>query len=367
MEEMLKTKTDLLYFDHLNPRLVEFAIDATTSEDYILNTLWNNMAVDEIVQSIISNGFFQNEALLIVEEDGKNIVIEGNRRLAAVKAILHPEKVKGMAKYADKITDELKEHLQELPVIKRETRKASWGYIGFKHVNGPAKWGSYAKAQYIATVHDEFGISLPEISKQIGDNNQTVLKLYQGLMVIKQAEAKTDFKRDDIPSKRLYFSHLYTGLQTQGFQRYLGLSSTPKETTSPVPDDKLENLERVMFWLFGSKKKGIDPIIESQNPDLGNLANVLKSELATMTLEARNDLDEAYEVSVGASKVFMKSLLDAKSDLQKAYANVAGYEGQEDLIRTAGTIYKLAENLYLTMKSIMDKKSGAEEILTEAE
>ena len=122
-----------------------------------------------------------------------------------------------------------------------------------------------------------------------------------------------------------------------------------------------------MFWLLGSKKQGIDPIIESQNPDLGNLANVLKSELATMTLEARNDLDEAYEVSVGASKVFMKSLLDAKSDLQKAYANVAGYEGQEDLIRTAGTIYKLAENLYLTMKSIMDKKSGAEEILTEAE
>ena len=365
MEEMLKIKTDSLFFDHLNPRLVEFAINANTSEDFILNTLWSNMAVDEIVQSIISNGFFQNEALLRVEEDGKNIVVEGNRRLAAVKAILYPEKVKGMAKYADKITEAVRNQIVELPVIKRDTRKASWGYIGFKHVNGPAKWGSYAKAQYIATVHDDFGISLPEISKQIGDNNQTVLKLYQGLMVIKQAEAKTDFKRDDIPSKRLYFSHLYTGLQSQGFQKYLGLGSTPKETTSPVPEDKLENLERVMFWLFGSKKKNINPIIESQNPDLGNLANVLKNELATMTLEARNDLDEAYEVSLGASKVFVKCLLDAKSDLQKAYANVAGYEGEEDLLRTSGTIYKLAENLYQTMKSIMDKKNGTVKILTE--
>ena len=365
MEEILKIKTDSLFFDHLNPRLVEFAIDAKTSEDFILNMLWSNMAVDEIVQSIISNGFFQNEALLIVEEDGKNIVVEGNRRLAAVKAILYPEKVKGMAKYVEKITETVRNQIIELPVIKRDTRKASWGYIGFKHVNGPAKWGSYAKAQYIATVHDDFGISLPEISKQIGDNNQTVLKLYQGLMVIKQAEAKTDFKRDDIPSKRLYFSHLYTGLQSQGFQKYLGLGSTPKETTSPVPEDKLENLERVMFWLFGSKKKNISPIIESQNPDLGNLANVLKNELATMTLEARNDLDEAYQVSLGASKVFVKCLLDAKSDLQKAYANVAGYEGQEDLLRTSGTIYKLAENLYQTMRSIMDKKNGTVKILTE--
>lgn len=365
MDNMLKIRTDLLLFDHLNPRLVEFAIDTNTSEDFILNILWNNMAVDEIVQSIISNGFFQNEALLIVEEEGKNIVVEGNRRLAAVKAILNPEKVKGMAKYADQISEEIKSQVFELPVIKRDTRKASWGYIGFKHVNGPAKWGSYAKAQYIATVHDEFGISLPEISKQIGDNNQTVLKLYQGLMVIKQAEARTDFKRDDIPSKRLYFSHLYTGLQTQGFQKYLGLGTTPKETTSPVPEEKLENLERVMFWLFGSKKKNIDPIIESQNPDLGNLANVLKNDLATMTLEARNDLDEAYEVSLGASKVFVRCILDAKSDLQKAYANVAGYDGEEDLLKTAGTIFKLAENLYQTMKSIMDKKNNSEEILTE--
>ena len=191
MDNMLKIRTDLLLFDHLNPRLVEFAIDTNTSEDFILNILWNNMAVDEIVQSIISNGFFQNEALLIVEEEGKNIVVgshgtalstiiivvEGNRRLAAAKAILNPEKVKGMAKYADQISEEIKAQVFELPVIKRDTRKASWGYIGFKHVNGPAKWGSYAKAQYIATVHDEFGISLPEISKQIGDNNQTVLKL----------------------------------------------------------------------------------------------------------------------------------------------------------------------------------------------
>lgn len=367
METIIQKKSpDVLYFDYENPRLVEFAINSNTSEDEILNILWSEMAVDEIVQSIISNGYFQNEALIAVEEEGKLIVIEGNRRLAAVKAILHPDKVKGMAKYLPGINSTISSSLQELPVVIREKRKDAWGYIGFKHVNGPAKWGSYSKAQYIATVHNEYGVSLNDISRQIGDNNQTVLKLYQGLMVIEQAESRTDFKRDDVQAKRLYFSHLYTGLQSQGFQKYLGLTSQPKDSPNPVPEDKIDNLERVMFWLFGSRRKGIEPLIISQNPDLGYLSSVLKSDLATRTLEAKNNLEEAYEVCVGASKVFINCLIDAKSALQKSYANIAGYDGELDLLKTSGTIFKLAESLYNTMTSIREKRDiRNEEILTE--
>ena len=48
------------------------------------------------------------------------------------------------------------EKLRELPVI-ITTRKDSWRYLGFKHVNGPATWGSYAKAQYIAYVYNNYG------------------------------------------------------------------------------------------------------------------------------------------------------------------------------------------------------------------
>lgn len=367
METLIQKKSpDALSFDYQNPRLVEFSIKDSTPEEEILNVLWSEMAVDEIVQSILSNGYFQNETLIAVSEGEKIIVIEGNRRLAAVKAILHPEEVKGMAKYLDKIDADVLAGLKELPVIIRKERKDAWGYIGFKHVNGPAKWGSFSKAQYIATVHNEYGVALNDISKQIGDNNQTVLKLYQGLMVIEQAESRTDFKRDDIQAKRLYFSHLYTGLQSQGFQKYLGLTSQPKDTPSPVPEDKIDNLERVMFWLFGSKRKGIEPIVTHQNPDLGYLSSILKSDSATRTLEARNDLEEAYEVCVGASKVFIKSLIDAKSSLQNTYANIAGYEGELDLLKTAGTIRKLAMNLYDTMVSIKNNKEiVVEEILTE--
>lgn len=367
MEQSQKIATNRLFFDIENPRLVEFSTEEKSTEEKILNILWTQMAVDEIVQSILSNGFFQNEALLAVEENGKIVVVEGNRRLAAVKAILNPGSVKGMGRYTHRITAKIIADLQELPVIIIKERGEAWAYIGFKHVNGPSKWGSYAKAQYIATVHNNYKVSLDEISRQIGDNNKTVLKLYQGLMVIEQAEAKTDFSRDDIVAKRLYFSHLYTGLQSPGFKKYLGLGDVPEETTSPIPEDKIEHLGNVMLWLYGSKRKGIVPLIESQNPDLGYLTDILKHELATMTLESKGNLAYAYEVAIGTSSIFQNSLLDAKSQLQKAMSNVSGYRGEESLLSAAKEIASLAEDLSQIMQNKKERSKREDRKIQEFE
>src|SRR5207237_5505453 len=102
-------------------------------------------------------------------------------------------------------SEEIKEKLKTIPVIFVDSRKQAWKFIGFKHINGPAKWGSYAKAQYISQIRNEFNISLQEIALQIGDTNKTVQKLYQGLQVIEQAESIDRFNRSDIQASRLYF------------------------------------------------------------------------------------------------------------------------------------------------------------------
>lgn len=85
-----------LSFDSNNPRISEFNISPKAKEEDIISILWNVMGVEEIVLSIKASGFFDNEPLIAIKENGKNIVIEGNRRLAAVKCILNPT-------YADSI------------------------------------------------------------------------------------------------------------------------------------------------------------------------------------------------------------------------------------------------------------------------
>ena len=341
---------DELHFDSQNPRLIEFS--RTENESELLNILWSNMAVNELVLSILANGFFHNEAMYAVRENGKVVIVEGNRRLAAVKAILDPDSIRngGMNKYRERISKELVNELKnDLPVIMLNSREEAWRYIGFKHVNGAAKWDSYAKAEYIAQVHNNYNVPLEEIATQIGDSNQTTLKLYQGLMVLNQADKETDFKKADVYYKRIYFSHVYTAIMYTSMQEYLGLDMA-NFSDSPVPKDKLPRLEEVMIWLLGSKKQNLAPVVKSQNPGIRQLCEVIKDKDAVQYLRVHNDLDMAFDWSLDALDVFHEALVSAQSSIHKALSKVSYYDGSSDLLRTAMAMANDADQLFNTMK-----------------
>lgn len=345
-----------LHFDYRNPRIAEFLPTADTPENEIIKTLWNVMGVEEIVLSIKASGFFKNEPLIAIEEGGKKMVLEGNRRLAAVKCILDPKIADfiGINKNTLSVSQEVKESLIEIPVIFVEDRKDAWKFIGFKHINGPAKWGSYAKAQYINQIKNEFNIPLEEIASQIGDTHRTVQKLYQGLQVIEQAEKLNVFDRRDIQANRLYFSHLYTGLTYEGFKNYIGITGVPEDRPNPVPADKKEELGELLTWIYGSKKESLPAVVQSQNPDIRRLEAVLKNREAVHALRDGVSLYQAYEISQPKEETFEQSLLEAKRSLQKAHSyQTEGFDGEDEiLMRHASTIAKLADELY----DLMEKK-----------
>lgn len=362
--------SDNLSFDWNNPRIAEFNIGSKAKEEEIIKILWQVMGVEEIVLSIKASGFFENEPLIGIIENGENVIIEGNRRLAAVKLILHPEYADsiGFNKNILSVSKEVRQSLELIPVIFVDDRKEAWKFIGFKHINGPAKWGSYAKAQYISQIRNEFGISLEEIASQIGDTNKTVQKLYQGLQVIEQAEKINRFDRKDIPASRLYFSHLYTGLNYEGFKDFLSLKDVPEDTKDPVPEDKYDNLEDLLTWLYGSVKKDASPLILSQNPDLRHLEAVIKNKEAVLALRDRVSLIQAYEISQPKSQTFEQNLLEAKRALQKAQSYLTeGFDGKDEgLLKHAATIAEIADDLYESMEKkwkslqgIVDKKKRA--------
>src|SRR6185295_1434269 len=207
-----------LYLDPNNPRLAGKHLSLEEQPE-ILRVLWQERAVNELVASIASNGYWQHEVLFATREAGKIVVIEGNRRLAAVK-LLTDENIRAKVKASGvpSLSAEAKKRLKKLPVIVC-SRRDVWDYIGFKHVNGPQNWDSIAKAQYIARVHNDYGISLNEIASTIGDQNNTVKRLYRGLMVLEQAEKSGVFSRDDLYGPRFSYSHLWTGLGYAGIQK----------------------------------------------------------------------------------------------------------------------------------------------------
>ena len=346
-----------LAFDVRNPRLPEFDLTDATPEEDVVRLLWETMDVRELAMSIAASGFFSHEPMVIAREDGKNVVIEGNRRLAAVKLLLHPDLAQEVGAEVPALGKERKEALNELPVV-HATREGAWRYLGFKHVNGPAKWGSYAKSKYVAEIHRKYGVSLEDIAEQIGDTHRMVQRMYRGLMVIEQAERLELFSREDRWRRRFYFSHMYTGIEYRGIGGFIGLRPVTDEASEPVPLDKTEELRELCLWMYGSKRNQRLPIIERQNPDLRHLEAVVSNEEAIAALRAGETLRTAYEISRPSSNIFEESLTASRRTLEKAQSKMsAGYDGSEQFLRIAGTVLTIAEDLYKEM----DRKRNPED------
>ena len=249
-EVTLESPLDLLFDSH-NPRLVELLEDGTPNQEKLAVILWENMAIDELVMSISASGYFPYEPLIAIEEEGSGVVIEGNRRLAALKLLLDPSIRKkvgatGIPRMAAARIDEFR----KVPVV-WTTRTDAWNYIGFKHVNGPVKWNSYSKAKYIAEVHNDFGISLTEIAMQIGDKHRIVQRLYRALMVTDQAERTGVYHRSRRCKGHFSFSHLYTGLDYEGISSFIKLRSAScgiKNTRTEITPQAFGRVVRMVVW-----------------------------------------------------------------------------------------------------------------------
>src|SRR5439155_8430958 len=117
--------------------------------------------------SLYRNGFFYEEPLVVVEEalaeyGNKRVlvVIEGNRRLAALKSILESP--------TEFPNEEARERLKEIPVVQRDNREETLPYVGFRHITGVIPWEAAAKAQYALHLV-KGGHTVEEIAQLIGN------------------------------------------------------------------------------------------------------------------------------------------------------------------------------------------------------
>jgi hypothetical protein len=354
-----------LLLDKENPRLASSAVGEPTPEE-LLRVLWTEMAVDEVALSIAANGYYRDEALLVIPERDSHadpqryIVVEGNRRLAAVLLLRDPalrDKLKATS--LPSIDEDARRALDVLPAFIHPDRESIWAYVGFRHVNGTKPWDAFSKAKYVARVHEEFGVPLKDIAGKIGDVHSTVQRLYLGYKVLRQAEETAGFDKEDRVRNRFYFSHLYTAVDYPEFRSFLGITEDRAKRRYPVAKSKLDDLRDLMMWLYGRKSANTQPIVRTQAPDLNRLKDVIAKPSALSLLRRDYSLDVAFEASIGDPRRFREALFAAKEELQKAKATVTtGYAGEEDLLKTMDGIVATANSVWEEMKTRRETPSG---------
>lgn len=87
--EFRKLAVDALRLDKQNPRLPEEMLNETQAS--IIRYMVDEFKILEIAKSIIKNGFFINELPIVAKENKHFVVIEGNRRITALKLLRNPD------------------------------------------------------------------------------------------------------------------------------------------------------------------------------------------------------------------------------------------------------------------------------------
>ncbi|TAJ75995.1 MAG: hypothetical protein EPO42_13620 [Gallionellaceae bacterium] len=378
----LNIPLDRLHLDVKNPRLPEEA--QNKPEDDVLIHLFDHFDLEEISDSMVRNGYFDEEPLVAVpktlpkhlksksidhnspafieyieNEDTEFVVAEGNRRLATAKLLTDAGLRRSLkvAKSWPTPSEEVADDLSILPVIIYKERKDVLPYLGVRHITGNKKWDSYAKARYINEMIKE-SYSVEDIEQEVGDRAQAVRKSAIAFNLLRQAQEELDY---GIENAKEDFSLLLLAVGSRPVKKFLGWQTEVKGTVkslplseidldAPVDEPHLDNLHYLLRWLFGEGSKTTRAIHESRDIT-GSLKNVLESEQAIDHLKKTGDLREAYELTDGEEAMVKRLLLNSNRSLERALS-VAHRHRTEDVI---AAVIRCEETVTQLKKSVMEE------------
>lgn len=355
LQAVASVPVEWLVLDRRNPRLV--GGDGAEDDAAIIAKLYRGEALDELLQSIAANGYLDIEPLIVLHDGERLIVLEGNRRLAAVRLFCEPGLVHAISKRdglrigVPEISDRRRATLDRVSVYRVARREDARAFIGFKHINGAAKWNSYAKARFAVKWYGDGDATLAEIAGRVGDRHGAVKRMVNAICVLDQALDAKVFDIADRASPRFNFSHFYTALSRVEYTEFLGLdpswSNCAAAPANPIPADRLDRLGEVLRWLYGSRSEGIRPVVLFQNPHVKQLGEVLASREGLTVLRATGSLSDAY-ASVGpADRRFREAMLRARREIRTAMGSLRGFDDRdesmvdiaEDVLETARAIH----------------------------
>lgn len=310
-------KSELLDFDPKNPRFFRLRGDA--SDEKVISEMLDDEGAQDLMSSIGQQGYFPGEPLLVAPgENGTYVVVEGNRRLAAVKLLngqLLPPRRKSRS--VAMIIDEAIHKPIELPCIVYENRESILRYLGYRHITGIKEWDALSKARYLLELKDTFYSDIPEeeqlrtIAKEIGSRSDAVSKLLTGLAILEIAEGEKFFLRNNINPEAIDFSYITTAISYKNISEWLGIEGVGYDSAENI---KLDNLNSLLYWMFVPRENGRTTIGETRK--LKELAAVVHSTDGLSVLLETGSLADAYLYTDGPQEALSAALQSADAKLR---------------------------------------------------
>lgn len=303
---------EYLKFDKLNSRLPK-RLQGITDDAKVIDYMVKNGNILELMKSIAETGYSEAEPLLVVldNSDNKYIVVEGNRRLTAVKLLNNPKLAKVRMASIDEIVKEAVSIPEEIPVIIYSSRELILDYLGYRHITGVKDWGALEKARYLDQLYhvhcndENRSYIYKKLAKMIGSKSDYVSKLHQALKLYNLANDEAYYGAD-ITEEEISFSWITTAIGYSEIANFLNI-------TEDIAQINQENYKKLFLWMFDRKKRVI-----GDSREISKLASIVAQDTSLKKLETGSTVDEAILYTSVPSEVFLEMLKNARKSLRQA-------------------------------------------------
>lgn len=327
-----------LLLDSKNPR-IPLDKRSLSQEDltaFVAET-YNSIA---IAKSIVTHEYFPSEPLIAIRSgtSRKLIVVEGNRRLSALKLLLFPKLRDHLVDRSEWDTLDVSRVRSEVPVIVATSREDVAPIIGYRHISGIQPWDAYAKARYIAD-HLKAGRSFEQTAEDVGETSAEVRANYRNYQISKQARSSvSDEIFDDLTNR---FGVFTRAMQSTDLRAFIGAPPPGKVAIAkkPVPNSKKAALKEFVGYLYGP-----DAIV-TDSRELTKLGKVLASSEGLKALRAGQSLDEAHIASGGFRDRLIGRLSNAARSLRAAEPDIPAYRRDQEVKDLIGECEEALEDV----------------------
>ena len=333
-----------IYLDEDNPRLPTNLV--RRQGDMVLY-IARNTSITELMTAIAENGYFPGEPIVVVpREAGGHTVVEGNRRLTAVKLLndpsLHPRN-----RRVREISEDAKYRPDSIPCVLFDRREDVVNYLGYRHISGVKQWEPLAKARYIAqyfrTQTDQNAkpeARYREVARGIGSQGPYIKRQLDGLAVYLHIEEHNFYEIDRLNEDSISFSLLSTAI---GYDSILDFSSSTRDPFIDPEGLRPNAVRRLTKWMYEPNESGETILGDSRN--IQRLAVIVSDEGALELLTSSGNLKKAFAITRGVETEFNDLLTEIELRMGEAVASVALVDLNEGHRSVISNIFKQARYL----------------------
>jgi len=195
-QQLLLDTGNLRLLEHIPSEMLETPADQIGTEpvqDRLLEIMLNEkrFRLESLINSIRALGFLRNDRLIVARYDGlRFLVLEGNRRLSAVKALL--SNAYESPSYVHDSIRTLPCFILDGDAISGDEKRLSnyrnkaLQYVGIRHLTGIQQWEPASRYEFLARLIDQHHLKPAEIEQQFGYPLSAVLRDYRAHLLYRQ-------------------------------------------------------------------------------------------------------------------------------------------------------------------------------------